>query len=254
MEMIKRVKQPLLYLLVKEEIYRFITDKKLEKGDMLPSESDLCTKLGVSRGTLREAMRALEEEDVVIRKQGIGTFVTQGNYPIHSTLDLNEGVSEMIKGKGMVPGSLDTRIEEIPADKKIAKRLSAEPGETLFVIKRIRTANGAPVAYTEDFLRKGLIPERQEKAYLEEESLYGMLEQRLGFELGTSMLRLKPVKADKTLAESLGIKQGDLLMCLQQTDMDSNRNPILYSEEYFVSERFEFLVMRKRRMRISRAL
>lgn len=253
MEMIKRVKQPLLYLLVKEEIYRFITDKKLEKGDMLPSESDLCTKLGVSRGTLREAMRALEEEDVVIRKQGIGTFVTQSNYPIHSTLDLNEGVSEMIKGKGMVPGSLDTSIEEIPADKKIAKRLGAEPGETLFVIKRIRTANGAPVAYTEDFLRKVLIPESH-AAYLNEESLYGMLEQRLGFELGTSMLRLKPVKADKALAESLGIKQGDLLMCLQQTDMDSNRNPILYSEEYFVSERFEFLVMRKRRMRISRAL
>jgi GntR family transcriptional regulator len=118
-------------------------------------------------------------------------------------------------------------------------------------VKRLRTANGVPVALTEDFLPKGLVPENR-LAQLGDRSLYDLLEEDLGMELSSSILKLKPMKATKSKADALGIKAGDLLLFLQQTDTSKDREPVLYSEEYFVSQRFEFEVIRKRKMKFDR--
>lgn len=244
--MIKRVKQRPLYLQAKEEIRRFIDESGLKNGDLLPPEGSLCERLGISRGTLREAMRALEEEELVVRKQGIGTYVTHNELLISSTLDLNEGVTEMIRGKGMVPGSRHICIEEIKPNRKIGKELGLDNLETVFLIKRVRTANDVPVAYTQDFIPAKLISDKLLEQ-LGEGSLYSLIENELQIQLASSVLKLKPVKATKTMACELGIRQGDLLVFLQQTDASTTGLPILYSEEYFVSQRFEFVVLRRQR-------
>jgi len=244
--MLQKVRQRPLYIQAKEEIRRFIDERGLKSGDLLPPEGNLCQRLGISRGTLREAMRALEDEELVVRKQGIGTYVAHNELLISSTLDLNEGVTEMIRGKGMVPGSRDISIEKIQANRKIGKVLGLENAEKLFLIKRVRTANDVPVAYTQDFIPAKIIPE-SEHEQLGAGSLYSLIENRLNIELASSLLRVKPVKATKAMAQKLSIKTGDLLIYLQQTDASTTGLPIIYSEEYFVSQRFEFVVLRKRR-------
>jgi GntR family transcriptional regulator len=247
----RRVRNTPLYLLAKEEIRDFITESGMKAGDKLPAESFLCAELGISRGSLREAMRALEEEDVVIRKQGLGTFVTSGENRICSTLDVNAGVSEMIRGKGLIPGTRDLRISELTPSQKIADALGVGPGVPVVSIKRVRTANGIPVALTEDILPVGLVSEDR-LAHLGDKSLYSLLEEELGTELCSSILRLEPVKATRSKADALGIEPGDLLLFLQQTDKNMDRIPVLYSEEYFVSQRFEFVVMRRRQLKFDR--
>jgi GntR family transcriptional regulator len=205
--MMKRVKQRPLYHQAKEEIRRFIDESGLKNGDMLPAEGNFCERLGISRGTLREAMRALEEEELVVRKQGIGTYVTHNELLISSTLDLNEGVTEMIRGKGMVPGSRHICIEEIKPNRKIGAALGLTNGKTVFLIKRVRTANDVPVAYTQDFIPTKIISKKILKQ-LGEGPLHNLIEKRLNIQLASSVLRLKPIKATKTMAAELGIKQG----------------------------------------------
>ena len=244
--MINRVKQRPLYLQAKEEIRRFIDASGLKNGDLLPPEGSLCQRLGISRGTLREAMRALEDEELVVRKQGVGTYVTHNKLLISSTLDLNEGVTEMIRGKGMAPGSRDVCIEKIKPNRKIAEALGLDPADSVFLIKRVRTADGVPVAYTQDFIPAKILTDGMLEQ-LGEGSLYSLLENTLNIQLAASVLRVKPVKATQTMALQLGIRKGDLLVFLQQTDSSISGLPILYSEEYFVSQRFEFMVLRKPR-------
>ena len=244
--MIKRVKQRPLYLQAKEEIRRFIDESSLKNGDLLPPEGSLCERLGISRGTLREAMRALEDDELVVRRQGIGTYVTHNELLISSTLDVNEGVTEMIRGKGMVPGSLDICIEEVKSNRKVVRELGLDSTETVYLIKRVRTANGVPVAYTQDFIPATILSSKI-LDQLGEGSLYSLIENRLHIKLSSSVVRLKPVKATKIMAKVLGIKQGDLLVFLQQTDSSTSGSTILYSEEYFVSQRFEFVVLRRQR-------
>jgi GntR family transcriptional regulator len=251
--MIKKVKQLPLFLLAREEILRFVQESGIKRGELLPPETALCEKLGISRGTLREAMRVLEEENFIVRKQGIGTFVSHPEQVISSTLDLNEGVSEMIRGQGMVPGSSDVHIETVKADGRLREILDLGPDDSVTVIKRTRTANGVPVAYTEDFLPAKLVSEQVIRK-LGDGSLYGLIEGPLGVELASSLMKIRPVKASRVLAETLGVKVDDLLMFLQQTDTNLEKQPILYSEEYFVPQRFEFVVVRKRKKRLDRPL
>lgn len=232
--------------IAKEEIRNFIIDQKMEAGDFLPSELELCQLLGISRGTLREAMRLLEDEGSVLRKQGVGTIICHLAGPIQSTLDINEGNTEMIQGKGMKPGTRDSRLDEIPASKLVAKELHLKPGDQVIALTRIRTADGSPVAYTIDYLPKSMVTDKFVNNF-RDESLYQYLEDEMGFQLTNSLLRLVPKKANKHIAKELDIKVGAPLMLLLQTDTDVTQSPVVYSEEYFVAHRFEFVIMRRRR-------
>jgi GntR family transcriptional regulator len=242
----RRVKSPQLYVLAKDEILNYIHENDLAVGDLLPPESHFVNRLGISRGTLREAMRVLEEEGVVRRKQGIGTLIFDATNPIRSSLDLNESVSEMILGKGMKPGSKDTKIDKIPASKELADRLNLKPGASVISLTRVRTANGISVAYTIDFFPLSIASEDFSQTF-KEGSLYTYMEERLGIELTNSMLQIQPTKAPKSIARSLDVKPGTLLMLLKQTDTNTSNKPVLYSEEYFVADRFTFTVYRRRK-------
>jgi GntR family transcriptional regulator len=242
----KLVKNPPLYMAVGDKLSSLIRSQGLRSGDLLPAEAVLCDTFGVSRGTLREAMRMLEEEGVLVRRQGKGTFVASLDSLIHNTLDANESVTEMIRGKGMRPGALGVEIAVQGARAAVAKHLKLEPGSPVVVIKRVRTADGLPVAYTEDYLPRGLLADDFAES-LKEGSLYDYIEDVLGMELATSVVRLKPIRAAKALARKLGVKQGTLLMFLQQADSGKGKSPFVYSEEYFIASRFEFMVRRRRK-------
>ena len=242
----KKVKSLPLFFVAKEEIRNFIIEKKLEAGDFLPSENELCQLLGISRGTLREAMRLLEDEGTVLRKQGIGTIISHRANPIQSTLDINEGNTEMIQGKGMKPGTRDAHFEVAPATKLVARELHLKPGDSVMVLTRIRTADDIPMAYTIDYLPTSIVTGNLADQF-RGQSLYQYLEDELGFQLSNSLLRLVPKNANKQIANVLEIKVGTPLMLLLQTDTDISQSPVVYSEEYFVGHRFEFVIMRRRR-------
>ena len=240
------IKAPQLFVLTKDEIINYINDNNLKVGDFLPGESQLCQLFGISRGTLREAMRVLEEEGVVIRKQGVGTFISNSKLSIRSTLDINEGVTEMIIGKSMIPGSKLTEIKTFKANKKLAEKLQISPDEPLFMISRVRTANKIPIAYTIDYLPQSLISENLPENFIQG-SLYKYMEEKLNILVSNSLLFIEPIALPKSVAVALNVKTGTLALLLKQTDSDTNNRRVLYSEEYFIYNRFEFVVYRRRK-------
>src|SRR5687767_4858304 len=89
---------------VRHELVKRIDGGEWRPSQRLPSEPDLASSLGVSRATLRDALRSLEEDGFVTRIQGAGTFVTY-RPRLRNNLDANFGVSELIRAMGMRPGS-----------------------------------------------------------------------------------------------------------------------------------------------------
>ena len=134
----KKINHPPFYLVAKEEILNYIQTYGQKNGAKLPPEKELTKKLDISRGTLRKAMRLLEKGGFIRRKQGIGTIICMNKYIINSTHDINEGVSEMIQGKGMIPGSLNATIKEIRVSKKLAEQLDLDIGNPVVSLARIR--------------------------------------------------------------------------------------------------------------------
>src|SRR5690349_13214646 len=131
--------------------------KKSPPGTRLPSEPDLAKQLGVSRATLREAMRMFETQGLIRRRQGSGTFVV-GQVPvIESGLEVLESLDTIAQRMGLAISVRDVVIERIPADEEHATALDLPPGAPLVRVSRIMQADSRPVAYLIDTLSEDVL-------------------------------------------------------------------------------------------------
>src|SRR5437870_1056697 len=165
---------------VRDELTQRIDRGMLPAGSRLPSEPDLAAELGVSRATLREALRALESEGLLRRMWGSGTYVADP-LRVASSLDVNFGVTDAIRLAGMRPGTAEARSWIEPAAVAEAGRLQIEPAQDVLCIERLRTANGRPVTLSKDILPHRLVEDHPEaiEAMLTG-SIYETLERALG--------------------------------------------------------------------------
>src|SRR4051812_8720391 len=97
-----------------EELRQAITGGTFLPGSQLPTEAELCHMLGVSRTVVREALRVLENDGLVVRRQGVGTFVR--TLPIIKTLNFNFGITEMIESAGLKSGTSHLAFQKKTAD------------------------------------------------------------------------------------------------------------------------------------------
>lgn len=147
-----------LYLQVIDHLKQDIADGIYKEKEKLPSEFDLAKQLGVSRATLREALRILEEENVIIRRHGVGTFVNVKPLFTSGIEQLNS-VTAMINQAGMTPGTIFLSSSTQDATEEDIRRFSCSIDEEIFVMERVRTANGnqsstVSTKYPNEFCRK----------------------------------------------------------------------------------------------------
>src|SRR5690349_13282822 len=123
---------------VREEVRDRIRDGRFSDGVQLPPEVELATSLGVSRTTVREALLQLEQEGLLIRRHGHGTFVRSAAR-LRGSLNANLSATEVIRGHGMDPGTRDARVDEVVADDELAGRLGLAAGASILRLERVRT-------------------------------------------------------------------------------------------------------------------
>jgi GntR family transcriptional regulator len=206
----------------------------------LPSEPALSQQLGVSRPTVRAALSVLEQEGLVVRRQGLGTFVRSSVAELADLLNNNAGLTETIRAAGRRPGTASLVIGEASADARIAGYLSIEPGDRVARIERVRTADGVPVAFTRDFIPADVLidhdvtPDRID-AFVRSEggSLYRSLSVA-GLPVQYGVARVLPTLPPPDVAPALGVGLDTLLLLLEQTDYSSGDRPVLFAEEYLV--------------------
>ncbi len=214
-------------------------------GSQLPPEPELAAELGVSRATLREALRSLEEEGLVRRTRGAGTFVAD-RPRMANNLDANFGVTDAIRFSGMEPGTEQgsLRIEAASADE--ADQLDLQPGEDVVVVDRVRTADGRPVVLSRDILALRLMGEDPAVlARLETNSVYEVLERDLGIVIHHGLASFRPTRADGHVASRLRVPRETLLLYIRQVDFDDTARPVVSSHEHHLADAFDFTVVRR---------
>jgi GntR family transcriptional regulator len=230
---------------VRDEITDRIDRGLLTAGTRLPSEPALATELGVSRATLREALRTLEGEGLVRRMWGSGTYIAQGPR-VASSLDVNFGVTDAIRAAGMTAGTEQGRYWFEPASAGEAAQLNLQPGQDVLVVERVRTADGKAVVLSRDILPARLLAEHPEVAdQMLQRSMYEVLERDLGIVIHHGIASFRPVRADVTVARRLGIPRGELLLAIWQVDYSEDDVAIVSSHEYHLADAFDFTVHRR---------
>jgi GntR family transcriptional regulator len=228
---------------VREELARRIERGEWRPQDRLPSEPDLAASLGVSRATLREALRSLAEDGFVLRLQGSGTFVTHRPRLVNN-LDVNFGVTDLIRSMGMEPGSRDVRILEAPCSEDDAPALGLDTGDPVLSIERVRTADGRPVVFSVDLIPLHVAGDERVRPRFDGGSIYEALHQA-GIVVQRGVASLRPANADRGLARRLAVPEGTLLLYIHQVDYDSEGRPVLLSHEHHVADAFEITVVRR---------
>jgi len=221
-----------------------IKQGKFPAGSQLPTEMELLQMLGISRTTLREALRILEEQRLIRKRRGSGTFVMER--AIIKDMSRNFGITEMISHAGYTPGMRDFSARLETPSKTVSEKLEVPEGPMMVVIERIRTANQTPVVWTRDIMPQdylgGWMPTLED---LDQRSLYECLETYANIRIVSGIASFSPVQANREIAEKLGIQRNDLLLMIDQVDQDQNQRPVLYSAEYHLTDKFQFLIHRK---------
>ncbi|GGC89983.1 putative HTH-type transcriptional regulator YmfC [Thalassobacillus devorans] len=231
-----------LYLQVIEQIKRDIENGVYKEKEKLPSEFQLSKKLGVSRATLREALRILEEENIVTRRHGVGTFVNPK--PVFSSgIEELISVTAMIQKSGMTPGTQFLSTDFVEPSEEDKKRFDPIAVHSLAQIERVRTADSQPVVYCIDKLPDGLIPV---KDVLEKDSIFDSLEEYAGKRVSYAVTYIEPIGYHERISPVLECEPEQSLLLLKQMHYTEMDEPVLYSSNYFRADKFSFHVLRKR--------
>lgn len=234
-----------------QDIRRAIEAAAYPKG-RLPAEGELAQQLNVSKATVRHAVSILEQEGLLTRRQGAGTFVVGRALGLHNNLTVNFGVTDLIESSGFVPGTSDESAGIETPDARIQHALNLGARARVVMLRRTRTADKRVVARTTDavdlrlFADRGITDAQAVEIVRSSESLYEALA-TVGVAVRDGVAELGPATADAALARQLSTRRGALLLRLDQTDYDITGVPIVHSVEFFIADAFKFQVFRKGR-------
>jgi GntR family transcriptional regulator len=229
---------------VRDELAARISSGKIPPGGRLPPEPELAEELGVSRPTLREALRSLEEDGFVTRTRGAGTYATD-RPRLRNNLDVNFGVTEAIRAAGMVAATSSFEVHVQAAIEEEADTLDISLGEPVVVLDRVRTADERAVVFSRDIVPAARVSAAALGRMPVDGSLYDLLERESGAPVHHGVVTLEPLRADRPTARKLGVNAGVLLLYLRQVDFDPGGEPLLLSHEYHLADAFEFSVVRR---------
>jgi GntR family transcriptional regulator len=215
-----------------------------EAGSRLPAEPELAKKLGVSRATLREAMRTFEGQGLVRRRQGVGTFVVGQAKIIDTGLEVLESIETLASKIGLPVSMGEIKISEVLSNAEESDAFQIVEGTPLLKVARVILADDRPVAYLTDILPKNLLLEPELLASFTGSVLDLML--RKGSpRLSKSFTDIQSVSASAEIAKKLEIQRGDVLLQFIARLFDENGTVVDYSSSYFLPGYFRFHVVRK---------
>lgn len=210
-------------------------------GERVPSEPALASELNASRGSLRGALAVLENEGLVVRRHGSGTFVRERPVLLTS-LHLNTSADEMISSTGRTASTQNLSWRKIVASPEIVERLRLAGDAEVWELYRVRAADGVPVTVSFDYLPLDVLPDQPA---LLGPSLYSFLASVCGVEISTGVADLSPVVASDEIAEALKVDVGALCLLIRQVDYDAEERPRSYSVEYHLASAFRFELLRR---------
>ena len=230
-----------LYLQLADEIIQAIKSGAYKKGDKLPSEGEFVARFEVSRVTVRKALKELENNNYLDRRQGKGTFIRMEK--IYKQLSQSTiGFSELCRNQNKVPGAkvIKSIIEEATEQDKAELGLTGS--DKVFVLERIRYADEMPVSvevsrFTEDF--SFLINEDLNS----KNSLYEILCKKYNIIFANSKKSLEVIFCQSVaLSKYLNIPKGYPLLVITSVVSTTNGNRAYRSLQYIAGDKFKITI------------
>lgn len=230
------------YFRIKQGILEQIQSGLLAPGTQLPTEAELAERHSVSRITAKRALDDLVHQGLAYRQQGKGTFVASRRIRDISGFG---SFSEDIRSRGLEPSSQVLLFQEVYPGPEVRERLGLAEGKKVFLLKRLRLADGEPVAVETAHLPQGLCPGLLEED-LATRSLFSVLRDRYGVSPTWADAEIEARMATKPEAVLLKMKAGQPVLEARRTTFTTNYEVIECVDSVYRGDRFSFYTGRQR--------
>ena len=213
-----------LYRQIKALLMRSLQGGEWRPGEVIPSEVELAGRYKVSQGTVRKAIDALADENLLVRRQGKGTFVAT-----HAEERVQFRFLRLMPDEGEVGGMTRRFIEcrrlRAPAD--VARALALKAGDTTVQVRRVLSFRGRPAVLDDIWLPgqdfKGLTAERLAEY---KGPMYGLFESEFGVRMIRAEEKLRAVAADAEASALLGVPEGAPLLSVERLSFTYGDRPV----------------------------
>ena len=230
-----------LYRQIKSLILQALESGEWRPGQVIPSEQELAARFSVSQGTVRKAIDEMAAENLLVRKQGKGTFVASHNDPraLFRFLRLVP-----MDGDLAHPQSVPMDCWRAKAGQEASRMLGIEQGEPIIIVRRLLRFAQKPVVIDEIYL-PGEIFQGLTLEVLQSwnGSLYSLFETRFGLRMIRAQERIRAVAADRSTSETLRVQEGTPLLSVERVTYTYGDKPVewrrgLYStaEHFYLNE------------------
>jgi GntR family transcriptional regulator len=210
----------------------------------LPSEPILAKRMGVSRATLREAMRSFEGQGMIRRRQGVGTFVAAKVPVIDTGLEVLESIETIAQRSGLTVKMGELKVMHIATDENLAKVLKLEIGADLTRVERIIFTDFRPIAFLVDTLPMDILRVDEIQPSFSG-SVLDLLLRRGDPKLTQSRTEIKAIGATPEVARALQIQRDDVLLHFAADLYSEDGQVVDHSYSYFLPGYFRFHVVRR---------
>jgi len=216
-----------LYLQIKDLLVRSLETGEWRPGESIPSELVLASRFGVAQGTVRKAIDALAADNLVVRRQGKGTFVATHTEEAQSSFRFLRIRRD--DGGGELPASRLLDVRRGKAGAEIARLLEMKPGDPVVVVRRLLEWNGRPVI-VDDITLPAALFRGLTRAKLDSYSgsMYGFFETQFGVRMLNAQERIKAVPADPATAAALALPPGTPILSVERVAFTYGGRPVEY--------------------------
>lgn len=222
-----------------------IDDGRYEADEKLPSENELCELFDVSRVTIRRALQTLDNEDLIYRCQGLGSFVK--GHRSHHTFSTLHDFSEELAESGMEASSelVSFTQTDIANQHDLLSALEMQNKSHAVEIERIRLGDGQPIAYDITWLPifYGQLIEGYD---LRHQTIFSILEEEFDIPIEKGGYRIEAALANKNLATHLHINIHAPVLLITRIAYTVGDKPVYYQQRYYRNDKMVFEMMADR--------
>jgi GntR family transcriptional regulator len=237
MDLDKKSFTPLYYQLA-DLLREKIHDGSLTSGMALPSEFDLIDEHNISRGTVREALRLLEQEGIIEKRKGVGTFVSAPK--IEHETDRPMGFSRVMQMTGKTATAQLLEMRKFLPSHSISETLGLSQVDSVYLVKRLRFADEEPLLLEYSYFRED-VGEKLLNQNLTK-SIYSLMEGKFGLILNRSVNTVEAQLAKEEEAALLGVETGSPVLVLKRIVYFDEETPFEYAKDIYRADRTKFKI------------
>ncbi|MCD6120273.1 MAG: GntR family transcriptional regulator [Spirochaetales bacterium] len=225
----------------------------LPDGAKLSSHEKLCKELNVSKAVIREVLAGLEREGLIVRRQGIGTFVVRNSDHVHTGLEYLRGIPNIISSSGKKSSLLINKFEKVKIDHRVSEKLRLVSGVEVVRVNRLYAVDNIPAIYAVTYISPKQILGGTEALLdvfnnekLSHDTIFSLLENEFNRLVKYALCEITSMISDEKHSKLLNINRNKSLTLLLEVHYDEENYPILYSEDCINTEIFKIHVLRKK--------